>query len=111
MKEALEGKAEYRRTRRDFQQVLDAYRKVYYTAPNSHRADASALAVAELLEEQGRNLGDPKSFKDAIGQLGFLRRANPGSKYRLQRLFPLPPLHSPHPQYTPHAPAPLPTHQ
>ena len=87
MKEALEGKAEYRRTRRDFQQVLDAYRKVYYTAPNSHRADASALAVAELLEEQGRNLGDPKSFKDAIGQLEFLRREYPGSKYRVEALF------------------------
>src|SRR5258708_6624502 len=64
MKEALEGKAEYRRTRRDFQQVLDAYRKVYYTAPNSHRADASALAVAELLQEQDRPTGS-KAGQDA----------------------------------------------
>jgi N-acetylmuramoyl-L-alanine amidase len=87
MKEALEGKSESRRTRRDFQQVIDSYRKVYYTAPNSNRADASALAVAELLEEQGRILNEPKSFKDAIGQLEFLRREYPGSKYRVEALF------------------------
>src|SRR5260370_27833984 len=86
MKEALEGKPEAKRTRRDFQQVMDAYRKVYYTAPNSNRADASALAVAELLEEQGRILNEPKSFKDAIGQREVLRREYPGSKYRLEAL-------------------------
>src|SRR5260370_13071599 len=87
MREAVEGKYEYRRTRRNFQQVIDSYRKVYYTAPNSNRADASALAVAELLEEQGRILNEPKSFKDAIGQLEFLRREYPGSKYRAEALF------------------------
>ncbi|HJX85603.1 MAG TPA: N-acetylmuramoyl-L-alanine amidase, partial [Candidatus Angelobacter sp.] len=87
MREALEGKPESRRSRRDFQRVLDAYRKVYHTAPTSHYADSSALAVGELLEEQGRILNDPKSFKDAIGQLEFLRREYPGSKFRIEALF------------------------
>jgi N-acetylmuramoyl-L-alanine amidase len=87
LREGLEGKPESRRTRRDFQQVIDAYRKVYYKAPTSNRADVSALAVADLLEEQGRILNDPKSFKDAIGQLEFLRREYPGSKYRVEALF------------------------
>src|SRR6202521_2411675 len=73
LREALEGKPESKRSRRDFQLVIDAYRKVYYKAPTSNRADASALAVAGLLEEQGRILNDPKNFKDAIGQLEFLR--------------------------------------
>jgi N-acetylmuramoyl-L-alanine amidase len=87
MREALYGRTETQRTRREYQKVIDAYRKVYYTAPNSVKADASVLAVAELLDDEGRVLQDPKSFKDAIGQLTFLRKEYPGSKYRAEALF------------------------
>jgi N-acetylmuramoyl-L-alanine amidase len=87
MREALVGKPESKRSRGDYQKVIDAYRKVYYTAPNSIKADAAVLAVAELLDEQGRVLNDNKSYKDAIGQLAFLRREYPGSKYRVEALF------------------------
>ncbi|HKF22754.1 MAG TPA: N-acetylmuramoyl-L-alanine amidase [Candidatus Angelobacter sp.] len=87
MREALDGKPESKRTRSDYQKVMDAYRKVYYTAPNSDKSDAAVLAVAELLDDQGRVLNDPKSYKDAIGQLAFLRREYPGSKYRVEALF------------------------
>lgn len=87
LRDALEGKPESQRTRPDYQKVIDAYRKVYYTAPTSIKADASVLAVAELLDDQGRILSDPKSFKDAIGQLVFLRREYPGSKHRAEALF------------------------
>ncbi|HLW52472.1 MAG TPA: N-acetylmuramoyl-L-alanine amidase [Candidatus Angelobacter sp.] len=84
---ALEGKAEPRRTRADYEKVLEAYRKVYHTAPNSVKADTSIVTVAELLDEQGRVLHDPKSYSDSIGQLVFLRREYPGSKYRVAALF------------------------
>lgn len=87
LREALDGKPESERTRADYQRVLDAYRKVYHTAPNSIKADTSIMAVADLLDEQGRVLDDPKSFKDAIGQLEFLRREYPGSKRRVEALF------------------------
>jgi N-acetylmuramoyl-L-alanine amidase len=87
LREALNGKPESKRVRSDYQKVIDAYRKVYYTAPNSNKADAAVLAVAELLDEQGRVLNDKKSYKDAIGQLAFLRREYPGSKYRVEALF------------------------
>src|SRR5262249_48791632 len=87
MREALDGKPESRRTRNDYMKVMDAYRKVYYKAPTSSKADAAVLAVAELLDDQGRVLNDPKSYKDAIGQLVFLRREYPGSKYRVESLF------------------------
>jgi N-acetylmuramoyl-L-alanine amidase len=87
MREALDGKPESKRTRSDYQKVMDAYRKVYYTAPSSEKADAAVLAVAELLDDQGRVLNDPKSYKDAVGQLAFLRREYPGSKYRVEALF------------------------
>ena len=87
LRESLEAKPEGQRTRKEFQKVIEAYRKVYYTAPTSIKADESVLAVAELLDDQGRILNDPKSFKDAIGQLVFLRREYPGSKHRAEALF------------------------
>src|SRR6476469_1047013 len=87
MRDSLESKPEAQRTRKDFQKVMDAYRKVYYTAPSLAKADVAVQAVAELLEDQGRILNDPKSFKDAIGQLVFLRREYPGSKFRAEALF------------------------
>lgn len=87
LRESLDGKPESQRTRADYQRVMDTYRKVYHTAPTSIKADTSVLAVADLLDEQGRVLNDPKSFKDAIGQLEFLRREYPGSKHRVEALF------------------------
>ena len=87
LRDSLESKIEAQRTRQDYQKVIEAYRKVYYTAPTSVKADASVLAVAELLDDQGRIFSDPKSFKDAIGQLVFLRREYPGSKHRAEALF------------------------
>jgi N-acetylmuramoyl-L-alanine amidase len=87
LRDSLESKPEAQRSRKDFQKVMDAYRKVYYTAPSLAKADVAVQAVAELLEDQGRILSDPKSFKDAIGQLVFLRREYPGSKFRAEALF------------------------
>lgn len=87
LRDSLENKPETQRTRKDFQKVIDAYRKVYYTAPSLAKADVAVQAVAELLEDQGRILSDPKSFQDAIGQLVFLRREYPGSKFRAEALF------------------------
>lgn len=87
LRDSLLGTPESQRERRDYQKVMDAYRKVYYTAPSWARADEAVLAVAELLDDQGRVLNDSKSYKDAIGQLAFLRREYPGSRHRVEALF------------------------
>ena len=87
LRDALLGTPESQRDRRDYQKVIEAYRKVYYTAPTSSKADSAVLAVAELLDDQGRVLNDEKSYKDAIGQLVFLRREYPGSRHRVEALF------------------------
>jgi N-acetylmuramoyl-L-alanine amidase len=87
LREELNGKPERARTKRDYQRVMDAYRKVYYVAPTSNRADASALAVADLLVDFGRRFDDEKAFRDAIAQYEFLRREYPGSRYRIEALF------------------------
>src|SRR6185369_12729599 len=87
LREELNGKPERSRTKRDYQRVMDAYRKVYYVAPTSNRADASALAVADLMVDYGRRFDDEKAFRDAIAQYEFLRREYPGSRYRIEALF------------------------
>ena len=88
MREALNGRPEEERTHRDYQRVADAYRKVYYVAPDSSKADASVVAVAELLAEMGRQFepGD-KDLNSAIREYEFLRHEYPGSKYRFEALF------------------------
>ena len=88
MREALNGRPPDQRTRKDYQHVADAYRKVYYVAPASSKADASVIAVAELLAEMGRQFQPgEKDLRAAIGEYEFLRREYPGSKYRFQALF------------------------
>ena len=87
LRQELNGRPLQDRTRRDYQQVTDAYRRVYYTAPTSFRAEPSVIAVAELLAEAGRRFSDPKSLAGSIGQYEFLRREYPGSKYRVDALY------------------------
>ena len=88
MREALNGRPADQRTRKDYQHVADAYRKVYYVAPASSKADASVVAVAEILADMGRQFQpDEKDLRAAISQYEFLRREYPGSKYRFQALF------------------------
>ncbi len=88
MREELNGRPQEERTRRDYQRVADAYRKVYYVAPASSKADASVIAVAETLAAMGRQF-EPgeKDLRSAIREYEFLRREYPGSKYRFQALF------------------------
>ena len=61
---------------------------MYYVAPASSKADASVVAVAELLAEMGRQFQPgEKDLNAAIREYEFLRREYPGSKYRVQALF------------------------
>jgi N-acetylmuramoyl-L-alanine amidase len=87
MREALNGRPARERTRREYQRVIGAYRRVYYGAPASSKADASVVAVAELLVESGRQSDDDSTLRSAIGEYEFLRREYPGSKYRFDALF------------------------
>jgi N-acetylmuramoyl-L-alanine amidase len=86
MREALEGRPERQRTRRDYDRVIDAYRAIYHSDPASPKADASVSAVGDLLAEEGRVFQDDKALHDAIGQYEFLRKEYPGSRYRFSAL-------------------------
>src|SRR5512142_349538 len=52
MRQAFNTKSSH--TRAEYQRVIDAYRKVYYLAPNSTKAEPAIVSVAELLAEEGR---------------------------------------------------------
>ena len=84
--EALQAIPEGSRTKADYQRAMDGFRAVYHEAPNDAHAPDSVNAVAELLAEQGRELHDAKSLKDAVGQYEFLRTQYPGSSLRVQAL-------------------------
>jgi N-acetylmuramoyl-L-alanine amidase len=87
MREALNGRPSADRNRRDYQRVIDAYRRVYFGSPTASKADPSVVAVAELQVEMGRRFDDDDILRSAVKQLEFLRREYPGSKYRFDALF------------------------
>ena len=69
-----------------FTRVLDEFRAVYHDNPAAAHAPDAVYAVAELLAEQGRALGDQKSLKAAVGQYEFLRTQYPASSLRERAL-------------------------
>jgi N-acetylmuramoyl-L-alanine amidase len=79
---ALEGRPETQRTRAAYERVLEAYRAVSYYDPGSTRADASVIAVAQLLTEEGRLFSDEKLLQDAIGRYESLHLEHPSGRYR-----------------------------
>ena len=87
LRESLQSLPSARQTRGEYQRVIAAYRRVYYGAPASAKADPSVVAVAELLAEMGRRFNDAKALHAAIGQYKFLRREYPGSRDRFDALF------------------------
>ena len=87
MREALNGRPAGQRTRHQYQQVMDAYRRIYFGSPASSKADPSVVATAELMVEMGRRFEDNKILRSAVDQYRFLRKEYPGSKYRCDALF------------------------
>jgi N-acetylmuramoyl-L-alanine amidase len=83
----LEDKPEAERTRREYQRVLNNFRVIYLEAPTSSKADPSAFATGEMLQEMGSRFHDEKILRDAIEQYQFLADEYPGSKARVQALF------------------------
>jgi N-acetylmuramoyl-L-alanine amidase len=84
LREALEARPEPQRTRAAYDRVLDAYRAVYRHDTAAPKADASALAVAQLLGEEGRLFADQRLLLDALGQYAFFRVQYPDNPYHAQ---------------------------
>ncbi len=87
MRETLNALPATERSRHEYQRVINAYRRVYYGAPASAKADPSVVAVADMLAEMGRCFNNDNDLRSAIGQYKFLRREYPGSRNRFEALF------------------------
>jgi N-acetylmuramoyl-L-alanine amidase len=70
------------RAARDYQKVIQAFRRVYWTTPGYANNTQSLLAVGELYEEMGRRLENARSFRSAIEAYEFLVREYPRSQFR-----------------------------
>ena len=92
-------------TRDDYGRIMDAFRAIYHANPSDLHAAASIAQVATLLAEQGRELADAKSLKDATAQCEFLAKQYPMSiavksclpEIKLAAARPLPPKSDPAP--------------
>jgi len=87
MRETLNALPAKERSRHEYQRVINAYRRVYYGAPASAKADPGVVAVADLLAGMGRCFNNENDLRSAIGQYKFLRREYPGSRNRFEALF------------------------
>jgi N-acetylmuramoyl-L-alanine amidase len=67
-------------TRAAFTRVMNGFRAIYHDAPRDDHAPDAVKNVAELLAEQGRELHDELSLRNAVGQYEFLRTQYPGSR-------------------------------
>ena len=78
---AARGKfeAQSAHTRAEYQGVMEGFRAIYHANPADVHAPAAVEQVAELLAEQGRELHDAKSLRDAAGQYAFLAKQYPAS--------------------------------
>jgi N-acetylmuramoyl-L-alanine amidase len=86
LREALESRSKSARTRQDYNRVLNAFRAIYHADPAASKADASVLAVAGLLAEEGRVFSDQSLLRVAVRQYEYLRTQYPGSPYRFSAL-------------------------
>jgi N-acetylmuramoyl-L-alanine amidase len=81
---AFEAEPADTHSKAEYAAVMDRFRAIYHANAGDTYAARSVQQVAELLAEQGRELGDAKATKDARGQYEFLAKAYPGYAHRAQ---------------------------
>lgn len=86
MHASLDGKLATRRTREDYNRVMNAYREVTKSDPASPYAVAAMAAMADLFAEEGRVMHDPQLLQYAIWEYEDLRRRYPRSDYAYSAL-------------------------
>jgi len=77
-RQAFESEPSGEHTKAEYSAIMDNFRAIYHTNPSDPHAAHAIEQVAELLAEQGRELNDKKSLRDAAGQYEFLAKAYPG---------------------------------
>jgi len=76
-RERFEAEAAGTHTKVEYAQVMDGFRAIYHGDPGDAHAAPAVEQVAELLVEEGTELGDKKILKDGAAQYDFLAKAYP----------------------------------
>ncbi len=85
-REEFEAEPAGTHTKLEYTKVLDGFRAIYHDDPGDQHAAEAVYAVAGLLAEQGRELNDAASLRNAVGQYEFLRVQYPASSLRSEAL-------------------------
>jgi len=75
------GRPAGQRTRREYQRVIDSYRKRLLRFPASSKADPSVVATAELMVEMGRRFDDNKDSARRHRTIPLPAQGVSGSRY------------------------------
>jgi N-acetylmuramoyl-L-alanine amidase len=86
MRTAIAGKPAAQRSVAEYQQLAQAFRRVYLITPHAAEVPAALLAVAETYHEMGRQF-DKKHHQQALDAYLFLLKHYPTSRYRDDALF------------------------
>ncbi|MCZ6489819.1 MAG: N-acetylmuramoyl-L-alanine amidase [Acidobacteria bacterium] len=84
--EALLEKPAAKRTQKEYEGVIRAFRRVYYAAPTYQNNAKSLTVMGEVYEEMARQLDNNKYFHSAIGAYEYLLQEYPHSRYRYNAL-------------------------
>ncbi len=84
--EALLEKPIEKRTQKDYEGLIRAFRRVYYAAPTYQNNAKSLTVMGEVYEEMARQLDNDKYFHSAIGAYEYLLKEYPHSRYRYNAL-------------------------
>jgi N-acetylmuramoyl-L-alanine amidase len=81
MRQAFEAKAERERSLRDYENLVNAYRRVYLITPNAVQVPPAIKQVADLYRRMGEQF-EPKYFDEAIKTYEYLAHDYPESSLR-----------------------------
>ena len=84
--EALLEKPVEKRSQKDYEGVIRAFRRVYYAAPTYQNNAKSLTVMGEIYKEMARRLDNKKYLHSAIGAYEYLLEEYPHSRYRYNAL-------------------------
>jgi N-acetylmuramoyl-L-alanine amidase len=74
------------RTEKDYADLMEAYRRVYFTAPTYGNDTICLMAIAQLAEEAAPRFDNPQYLQRAIDSYEFLLKEYPHSQFRFEAL-------------------------
>jgi N-acetylmuramoyl-L-alanine amidase len=82
-----------RRTEKDYVSLMEAYRRVYFTAPTYGNDTICLMTIGQLSEEAAALFNRPQYYRKAIDSYEFLLKEYPHSQFRFEALLSIARIH------------------